>query len=296
MSKERLRGLRIFDITDIVHPKYIGNVQTCRGSHTHTVLADPSDKENVYVYISGSSGVRPAEELAGCVNAAPDKDPNSALFRIEVIKVPLSRTPSAPRSSRKHHRASSTTWRLRRVTVSRQKTSPRQRKSLMQPARVAHSSPRSRARNSCCRTISSSRCWTALSARTREPSRPAPTAPPFAPRFRECSRRCSGEPATDRAPVRRSATTSTVFPAIGLAGGACEGYGLLLDIHNPTTPYGSARSPTRTSPTGTRPRSTTTAPRFCSPTSGAAVVHRSAVRRTRSSGAPTPSSRSITGR
>ena len=89
VSKERLRGIRIFDISDIANPKYIANVQTCRGSHTHTVLVDPKDKDNVYVYVSGSAGVRSAEELPGCVNAMPDKDPNSAHFRIEVIKVPL---------------------------------------------------------------------------------------------------------------------------------------------------------------------------------------------------------------
>src|SRR6185369_9326644 len=89
VSKDRLRGLRIFDITDINNPKYVGNVQTCRGSHTHTLLVDPKDPENVYVYISGSAGVRSPSELPGCSRAPLDKDPNSALFRIEVIKVPL---------------------------------------------------------------------------------------------------------------------------------------------------------------------------------------------------------------
>ena len=88
VSTERLRGIRIFDITDITHPRNVGNVQTCRGSHTHTVLVDPKDTENVYVYISGSSQVRSSEELPGCVQRCR-KDPNSALFRIEVIKVPL---------------------------------------------------------------------------------------------------------------------------------------------------------------------------------------------------------------
>ncbi|MEP7087042.1 MAG: hypothetical protein ABI884_06885, partial [Gemmatimonadota bacterium] len=89
VSKDRLRGVRIFDITDITKPRNVGNVQTCRGSHTHTVLVDPKDPDNVYVYISGSSEVRSPSELAGCVAAAPSKDPNSSLFRIEVIKVPL---------------------------------------------------------------------------------------------------------------------------------------------------------------------------------------------------------------
>jgi len=87
VSTERLRGVRIFDITDIAHPKSVGAVQTCRGSHTHTVLVDPKDQDNVYVYISGSAPVRSASELPGCVSAP--NDPNSALFRIEVIKVPL---------------------------------------------------------------------------------------------------------------------------------------------------------------------------------------------------------------
>jgi hypothetical protein len=87
VSRERLRGLRIFDISDIAHPKNVGNVQTCRGSHTHSLLVDPKDRANVYVYISGSAPVRSPNELPGCVGAP--KDPNSALFRIEVIKVPL---------------------------------------------------------------------------------------------------------------------------------------------------------------------------------------------------------------
>src|SRR6476469_5799730 len=89
VSKDRLRGIRIFVITDIANPKNVGNVQTCRGSHTHTVLVDPKDPDNVYVYISGSARVRSPNELPGCSSAAPDQDPNSALFRIEVIKVPL---------------------------------------------------------------------------------------------------------------------------------------------------------------------------------------------------------------
>src|SRR5437660_1164936 len=89
VSHERLRGIRIFDISDISSPKYLANVQTCRGSHTHTVVIDPKDTDNVYVYISGSAPVRSPSELPGCVAAAPDSNPNTALFRIEVIKVPL---------------------------------------------------------------------------------------------------------------------------------------------------------------------------------------------------------------
>jgi hypothetical protein len=88
-QKDRFRGVRIFDISDIGNPKQVAAVQTCRGSHTHTLVVDPNDKNNVYIYVSGTSFVRKPEELAGCSGEEPDKDPNTALFRIEVIKVPL---------------------------------------------------------------------------------------------------------------------------------------------------------------------------------------------------------------
>jgi hypothetical protein len=86
---DRFRGVRIFDISDIKNPKQMAAVQTCRGSHTHTLVVDPNDKDNVYIYVSGTSFVRQPEELAGCSGEAPNKDPNTALFRIEVIKVPV---------------------------------------------------------------------------------------------------------------------------------------------------------------------------------------------------------------
>ena len=89
-QKDRFRGVRIFDISDIKSPKQVAAVQTCRGSHTHTLVVDPKDKNNVYIYVSGTSFVRQSEELAGCSDGAPDKNPNTALFRIEVIKVPVS--------------------------------------------------------------------------------------------------------------------------------------------------------------------------------------------------------------
>jgi hypothetical protein len=88
-SKDRFRGVRIFDISDISNPKQVAAVQTCRGSHTHTLVVDPKDKNNVYIYVSGTSFVRQEEELAGCSGGTPDKNPNTAQFRIDVIKVPL---------------------------------------------------------------------------------------------------------------------------------------------------------------------------------------------------------------
>jgi len=88
-SPERFRGVRIFDITDVKKPKQIAAVQTCRGSHTHTLVVDPDDKENVYIYGSGTGAPRGGEELAGCSAAKPEDDPNTSLFSIDVIQVPL---------------------------------------------------------------------------------------------------------------------------------------------------------------------------------------------------------------
>ncbi|HZE76854.1 MAG TPA: hypothetical protein VE091_16200 [Gemmatimonadales bacterium] len=89
VSAERFRGVRIFDISDLDHPKQVADVQTCRGSHTHTLVTDLNDDQNVYIYVSGTSVVRSGNELAGCSGKRPDEDPNTSLFRIDIIKVPL---------------------------------------------------------------------------------------------------------------------------------------------------------------------------------------------------------------
>ena len=177
VSAMRVRGLRIFDATDIANPKYLTNVQTCRGSHTHTVVADPNDAENVYVYISGSAGVRSATELPGCSALSPDQDANSAFFRIEVIKIPLAH-----------------------------------------PERAA--------------VVSGARIFEGLAAPPRH-AEPVDSA--------ALARRAAG--GLPRRPVggaNREGPTQchdiTVYSAIGLAGGACGGYGLLLDISDVTNP------------------------------------------------------------
>jgi hypothetical protein len=99
-QKDRFRGVRIFDISDIRNPRQVAAVQTCRGSHTHTLVIDPHDKDNVYIYVSGTSFVRQPEELAGCSGEKPDKDANTALFRIDVIKVPVAAPQNAKIVSR----------------------------------------------------------------------------------------------------------------------------------------------------------------------------------------------------
>jgi len=87
VSDERFRGLRIFDISDLSAPKQVGLVQTCRGSHTHSVVS--ADDKRIVVYNSGTAGVRDGDELEGCVGEVPG-DERTALFRIDVIEIPLS--------------------------------------------------------------------------------------------------------------------------------------------------------------------------------------------------------------
>jgi hypothetical protein len=96
VSSERFRGVRIFDITDVQKPKQVAAVQTCRGSHTHTLVTNPKDPSNLYVYGSGTSSVRSGDELAGCSRLDPKEDPNTALFSIDVIQIPI----AAPEKAR----------------------------------------------------------------------------------------------------------------------------------------------------------------------------------------------------
>jgi hypothetical protein len=165
-QKDRFRGVRIFDIADVKNPKQVAAVQTCRGSHTHTLVVDPNDKNNVYIYVSGTSFVRQNEELAGCSDEAPDKDPNTALFRIDVIKVPL----AAPQNAQ---------------VVS----SPR-----------VFIDPRTGALNGL------------------------------------NNGGTHGKDGLEKPSDTNQCHDITVYPALGLAAGACSGNGIVLDIKDPTNP------------------------------------------------------------
>jgi hypothetical protein len=237
VSSERLRGVRIFDISDISHPKNVGNVQTCRGSHTHSLLVDPKDSENVYVYISGASAVRSPKELPGCVDSLPWEDPNSALFRIEVVKVPLAHPEQA-------------------AIVS----SPRIFNDLVAPPKHGETPGDIAANKKAVAEAHRTGGFTAVMD-----SEEVVLPPQFAERLLGevvKARNGSGPPtAADSATLRQAIpgmmaammgkpvlTPSgqlagptqchdiTVYPAIGLAGGACGGYGLLLDISDPAHP------------------------------------------------------------
>ena len=170
----RFRGVRIFDISNLDAPVQVATVQTCRGSHTHTLLKSPTDRRNIYVYVNGTGGVRSATELAGCVDSPPATEDDSlnppARWRIEVIRVPL----DAPQNA---------------AVVN----GPR----LFRDAATG-----------------------AVNGLQNVPPAPLhPSGIPWGP-----------QPTTD------SCHDITTYPAIGLAVGACEGNGLLLDIRDPANP------------------------------------------------------------
>ena len=232
-SAARLRGVRIFDISDMDHPKNVGNVQTCRGSHTHTLLVDPNDHDNVYVYISGSAPLRPTTELAGCVSTTPDKDPNSPLFRIEVIKIPLAHPEQAAVVSSgrifeglakvKEH--GQTAADLAEVAAAKAKgeftANVPGMGEIIVPAMFTKPKLDS---------ISKSHGGTAVSA--------ADSAALRTWINEQVAQMASQTPRTNAQgySVMRQCHDITVYPSVGLAGGACEGYGMLLDISHPATP------------------------------------------------------------
>jgi hypothetical protein len=165
VSPERFRGIRIFDITDVKKPKQLAAVQTCRGSHTHTILEDPDDKENLYVYGSGTGSPRSPEELAGCSDKKPDEDPNTSYYSIDVVRIPLA--------------------------------SP-------EKAEVVN--------------------------------RPRIFSDPTTGAIAGLAKRGDHGPGTQTTSETNQCHDITVYPAIGLAAGACSGNGILLDISDPVNP------------------------------------------------------------
>ena len=222
ISKDRVRGIRVFDISDVKKPKLVTSVQTCRGSHTHTVVTQPGDNDNVYIYVSGTAGVRSAEELPGCQDGGLD-DPNTARFRLEVIKVPL----AAPSQA---------------AIVS----SPRIFNALPVPPRNAE------------RDAMSGRGAAGAAGAAGAGAPGAAAAPAGAAGAGGAG---AGAPTAAGAPGAAGAATApggaggrggrgpqgpptgpnqchdiTVYPELGLAGGACAGLGLLLDIRDAAHP------------------------------------------------------------
>jgi hypothetical protein len=235
VSPDRLLGIRVFDISDIRRPRHITDVQTCRGSHTHTLVTDPNDTANVYIYVSGSAPVRSPNELAGCFATNPERDPNSALFRIEVIRVPVAHPEQA-------------------AIVG----SPRIFTGLLAPAThgeapedvkaAAEAAAAARARGEFTATVNGIEMIVpavivnqVLQGIVNARNGAAPTARDSAA-VRESLQgiidQMMGVSAdtTGPRPGPSQCHDITVYPAIGLAGGACGGYGLLLDISDVANP------------------------------------------------------------
>jgi hypothetical protein len=231
VSPDRMRGVRIFDISDLDAPELVRNVQTCRGSHTHTILVDPDDPETVYVYVSGSAPVRPSAELEGCSDEMPEEDEGSSLFRLDVIEVPVDRPEEA-------------------AIVSH----PRIFEDLEPPPEHGMTEAERREHE---REIAEARERGAFIVEVEGVERVAPTNFVRAMLDSVATDRHGGGPPTaaDSAALRESLQgiiddlvgdqpetgptqchDITVYPAIGRAGGACEGYGLLLDITDPAHP------------------------------------------------------------
>jgi hypothetical protein len=175
VNLERFRGVRIFDISDLDNPVLVNNVQTCRGSHTHTIVSDPSDPANVYIYNSGTAGVRSPLELAGCENAALTQAPvttgNPTQWRIDVIKVPL----AAPETA-----------------------------AIVSQPRI-FTDPDTGAFNGLQNTLPGAELH--------------PSGTVYSP-----------------TPNTNTCHDITSYPALGLAAGACQGNGILLDISDPVNP------------------------------------------------------------
>ncbi|MFN8802377.1 MAG: LVIVD repeat-containing protein, partial [Gemmatimonas sp.] len=87
--KDHMAGIRIFDVSNPKAPKLIKNVETCKGSHTHTLVPSPTNKNIIYLYVSGQQGARPDTELAGCKNGNDPKDPTNSLYQLDIVKVYL---------------------------------------------------------------------------------------------------------------------------------------------------------------------------------------------------------------
>jgi hypothetical protein len=232
VSRERIVGIRIFDITDIAKPRQITGVQTCRGSHTHTLVTDARDTANVYIYVSGAGPVRSSDELAGCVGSPAD--PNTAHFRIEVIKVPLAHPEQAAIVSSPR--------------IFEQLTDPGNHPEAPEDiAAAAKVAAEARARG----------LYTATMFGMEVVVPPGFTKPMLDSIVR--SRGGAGEPTAADSAALRGAIQGvvdrmvsgppgmegrgpsqchdiTVYPAIRRAGGACGGYGLLLDISDPVNP------------------------------------------------------------
>jgi hypothetical protein len=238
VSHERLRGIRIFDATDLANPRHITEVQTCRGSHTHTVVTQPGDTDNVYIYVSGSAPVRSPNELAGCAVGSVDSTPNTALFRIEVIQVPLAHPEqahlvSSPRifeglvAPKRHGEAPEDSAAFKRV-VDSVRAAGGYVVNFEGNDVILGNQTVAMALDSIVKARGGTGAPTGADSATLRAN-----ALTFVTQRVQANRRRAGV-AANSGPTQ--CHDITVYPAIGLGGGACGGYGLLLDIRDAANP------------------------------------------------------------
>ncbi|HVT38265.1 MAG TPA: hypothetical protein VHE78_04450 [Gemmatimonadaceae bacterium] len=255
--KDRMRGVRVFDISDIRNPKLVANVQTCRGSHTHTVVENPSDRDNVYVYVSGSFIVRSPTELPGCVGAVPDKDANSSLMRIEIIKVPLAHPEQAAVVNRANIFAGVTAAASHGPSDADKAATARAVDSTKRVGGYTAINANTHTEFAVNNFFIRAQLESIIKARGGTPSTPGtattPPGPSTATAADSAALRAGLQAIIDRvtAPNPNATVTTpgvsadspirqchdiTVYPSRGIAGGACEGHGYLLDIRDPVNP------------------------------------------------------------
>ena len=236
VSAERLQGIRVFDISNLAQPRQVATVQTCRGSHTHTLVPDPADPQNLYVYVSGIAGVRSGQELAGCAGGSPAENAEgSSYFRIEVVKVPV----AAPQNAQV---VRSARFLLGLPAAPESASEIPSDADKAEGARVA-AAARAQGKFTVLyqgveQVLPDGMVAQILGQMAAAQGRTgAPTAADSTMLRERLPQMVAAQEAQS---ARRTGPTSchdiTVYPEKGIAGGACEGYGILLDIRDPSDP------------------------------------------------------------
>jgi LVIVD repeat len=226
VSKARMLGIRIFDISNPKRPRQVADVQTCRGSHTHTLVPDPNDKSVVYVYVSGLARVRSESELASC-ESGDITDPNSALFRIEVIRVPLAHPEQAKIVSSARIFNDLTAPPAHGVAYADTANGAMVNSAKRMLGRLGMDSTATAADSD-----RAARLLASLQLARDDSAR----ASAFADSLEGMGLRARFRPSGGARGGPSQCHDITVYPEAGLAGGACSGYGLLLNIKDPVHP------------------------------------------------------------
>ncbi len=234
----RFRGVRVFDISDIRNPKLVAGVQTCRGSHTHTVVENPRDRDNVYIYVSGSAPIRPSSELEGCTTDDPAQNPNTALLKIEIIKVPLRNPAAAAIVSRADIFTGLSAPEEHGPTEFERTALVARADSVRRAGGFVAQNPQTGLPVVLNNNFIRLQLDSIVRARGGSGAPTGADSTALKTGLQGLVNRLFGQGSQPGGPIDRGSQCHdiTVYPALGLAGGACEGHGILLDISNPERP------------------------------------------------------------